>query len=100
MPRVGYAGNVANLFQDTVCNGAVTLDIRAVDLNVDRRGQSEVQNLRDDIGGQKVEGDAGKLSRQLPAQIANVVRGGMVMLVERYENVGVGRADQARSRRA
>ena len=43
--------------------------IRAVNLDVDGRGQSEIQNLGDDVGGQEVEGRAGKSRGQLSPQL-------------------------------
>ena len=38
--------------------------VGAVDLDVDGRGQAEVEDLRDDVGGQEVEGGAGELARE------------------------------------
>ena len=58
------AGHVAHLVQDAVGDAAIALDVGAVDLDVDRRGQAEIQDLGDDVRGQEVEGDAGKSLRQ------------------------------------
>ena len=44
---------------------AIACDVGAFDLNVDGRGQAEVQDLGDDVGRQEVERGAGKLARQL-----------------------------------
>ena len=41
-------------------NVVVGLEIVAVDLRVDRRGQAEIQHLADDVGGLKVHRDVGK----------------------------------------
>ena len=89
--RVGHAGHVANLFQDVIRNRAIRLDIGAVDLNIHRRRQSEIQNLRDDVGREKIKRHAGKFGGQILAQVADVIRSGMVVFVKRDENVRVGR---------
>ena len=47
--------------------------IGAFNLHVDGSRQAEVENLRDDVGGKKVERRAGKIARQLLAQFANIV---------------------------
>ena len=51
-------------------------DVVALDLHVDRRRQSEVENLGDDVGGQEIEGDAGKLAAAACwRKLAHIVRG-------------------------
>ena len=52
----------------------IGIHIRADDLNVERRGQTEVEDLIHDVGGQKIKRDAGKFACQLRAQRTNVVR--------------------------
>ena len=42
----------------------IGLQVVAVDLRVDSRGQAEIQHLADDIGGLKVDGDIRKLTRR------------------------------------
>ena len=49
--RVGDAGHLANLVQYLVGDLPIALDVGSFDLNIDRRRQAEVQNLRDDIRG-------------------------------------------------
>ena len=58
------------------------LRARADDLHVDRRGQAEVQDLADDVGGQERERRARKFPRQALAQLADVV-GGRAVIVRR-----------------
>ncbi len=53
--RVGGAGNIADLVQHALGQGAVAVEIRADDLNIDRRGEAEVQNLRHDVHRQHIE---------------------------------------------
>ncbi len=65
--QVDQAGHLAELVQHLVGDPAIALDVGALDLHVDRRGQAEVEDLRDDVGGQEVEGHAGKLLRQRSA---------------------------------
>ena len=61
-------GTWRNLVEHLVGDCAVAFDVGAVDLDVDRRGQAEVEDLGDDVGGQEVERRAGKFARQLLAQ--------------------------------
>ena len=53
---------------------AVRLHVVADDLQVDRRGRAEIQDLADHVGRQESEGGAGKLPRQLLAHRLDVVR--------------------------
>jgi len=69
-------------------------DVVAFYLNVHRRGNSEVENLRRDVGRKKVEGGAGKLARQFIAQIANIVRCRVMVGLERDFDVGVVRSNR------
>ena len=68
--RVGGAGNVADLVEHVFGQGAVAVEIGPDDLDVDGRGQAEVENLGHDVDGQHVEGDAGILAGQHAAQAA------------------------------
>ena len=74
--EVDEAGDGAKLVEHVAGDGAVACVVGAVDLDVDGRGQAEVEDLRDDVGGQEVEGGAGELARQAFAQGADVVGGG------------------------
>ena len=46
---------------------------RSDHLHVDRRGQSEVENLADDVGGLEEEVEVGKLAVQARAQLADII---------------------------
>src|SRR5439155_24445887 len=74
---------------------AIALDVRPFDLDVDRGRLAEVEDLRHDVGGQEVEGDAGELDGQLLSERADVVGGGPVVRLQRDEDVRVGRPDDA-----
>ena len=63
-------GDVADLRQKLVRVGKIRAKIVAPHLQIDRRGRPEIQDLADDIGGQKRERHAGKAPRQLVAQPA------------------------------
>ena len=56
--RVDDARHRAHLLQDLVGDVAVVVDVGAVDLDVDRRRQAEVQDLGDHVGRQRIERDA------------------------------------------
>ena len=66
--RVGKARNEAQLAQQLLRVGVIRLQVRAADLQVDRRGRAEVQDLADDVGRQEREGHAGEARGQLFAQ--------------------------------
>ena len=72
---VGDARDVADLRQELVGVGEVRVEIVAADLQIDRRGRAEIQDLADDIRRQKREGHAGETPRQLVAQAIDVVGG-------------------------
>ena len=63
--NVGRAGNVPHAVRDTLRNGVVALHVGADDLHVDGSGQSEIQDLGDDIRRLEEEFDAGKALRQI-----------------------------------
>ena len=60
--HVHRAGNVAKLIGDFVGDVVIRLLVPADDLDVNGRGQPEVQDLADDVGRLKKEGDA----REMP----------------------------------
>ena len=62
--QIGDAGNRADALEQVRGIGVVGLLIATNDLNVDRRRQAEVQDLRDDIGRQERKGRPRKLLRQ------------------------------------
>ncbi len=94
--HVSGAGNapqpVGNLLRDLVVGRHVGAD----ELNVDGRRQAEVQDLGDDVGRLEEELHARELPRQLLAQLADVVRRRMmVLLIQAHQNFCVAGADHA-----
>jgi len=63
--RVRHAGHLRNPLQELRRQDAVAVEIIADHLHVDWRGQAEVEDLRDDVGGQKGESRVRKEFRQL-----------------------------------
>ena len=61
---------------DLSCDGVIGLGVRerSDDLDVDRRGESEIENLADDIGGLEEEGQVRVVVIEAGAQLADVVR--------------------------
>ena len=78
--HVGCAGNLAHAARDLLGDVVILSERsqRPDNLHVDRRGQSEVQNLADDIGGLEKERQLGKLAAQLAPHFANVIPRGAV----------------------
>ncbi len=77
--RVRRARDVFDLIEQLVCILAVPLNIVADDLDIDGRGQSEVQNLADDIGWQKIKSHAGKIAAERLAQRMDILVGRSVI---------------------
>ncbi len=75
---------------------AIARDIRTVDLNIDGGRQTKVQCLGDNVSRKKIERSSGKLAGELLAQRAHVVCGRVMLLFERDEHVGIGRAGEPR----
>ncbi len=73
--NVGQARDAAKLGEHGVGKLITFSHIVAFELNIERSGQSEVQDLGGDIGGQKIEGGSGKDSRQFSAKCADIIRG-------------------------
>src|SRR4029453_7993847 len=93
--EIGETGNPAKLVEDLVGDLPVALDVGPFDLHVDGRRKTEVQDLRHDVGGHEVEGNAGKLLGQPAAERAHVILGRSVTFLQRHQDVRVGGADEA-----
>jgi hypothetical protein len=93
--QVDEARHLAKLSQDPVRQLAVALDVRALELNVDRRRQAEVQDLGDDIRRHEVKRGPGERARQGLAQLPDIVGRGTVIGLESDQYVGVACADGA-----
>ena len=94
--KIHRAGYGAKLSEKAGGESVIGDQVWAGDLNIDGRRQAEVQNLADDVGGQEVERHAGKLARQLAAQLVDIEIRGPVAGLERHQNVGVHGADWRR----
>ena len=82
--HVGRAGNLAHLICDPLRDVVIRAHIRAHDLDVDRRGQSEIKNLRHDIGGLEEEFHAWETRREFAPQPADIAcRRMMVFRIQR-----------------
>ena len=64
--HVGCAGDARNALADFLRHGVIGVALVARDLDVNRRGQAEVKNLRHDVGGLEKESQIGKLGPQIP----------------------------------
>ena len=78
--RIDCAGHIADLIEHALCDCAVAIQVRADDLDIDGRGEAEVENLGHDVHRQHIKSHAGILAIQLLAQSLHVGRGGMVVL--------------------
>ncbi len=96
--RIGRAGNIADLVEHAFGEGAVAIQIRADNLDVDGRREAEVQNLRDNVHRQHIKRDAGILLGQHAAQALHISRGGVVIRAQLHLDVRVGGADRRRGR--
>ena len=90
--RSAAPGNRLDPAQQLVRKLTVGLKVVSHDLNIDRRRQSEVQNLADDVGRQERKIDAGKFVRPTStASRGRIPRWAMVR-GQGDHDVGVGRA--------
>ena len=71
-------------------------DVHAHDLHVDRTRQAEIQGLAHDIGRQECKRRRRKILPERAAQPALIVGAGMMLLLQRNENIGITRADRGR----
>ena len=94
--RVGDPGNMADLRQELGCEGAAGLEIIACDLDVDRRGRPEIEDLAHHIRRKERERGARKRPRELLAQRLHVIVGRGCSFAQGHENVVVEDADRAR----
>ncbi|ARF90813.1 putative autotransporter protein [Burkholderia cenocepacia] len=94
--RVDEPAHAAQLREQRVRDRAVLVELVADDLDVDRRGQSEVEDLADDVGRQERERHAGERLREHVAQLRDVRGGRRVIRLQRDEHVGVLGADRVR----
>ena len=94
--HVGSARNTPQPIGNLLRDGVVGCHVGANQLNVDGRGQAEVQDLGDDVGRLEEKLHTGKLPRQTLAQLADVVRCGMmVLLIQAHQDFRVAGADHA-----
>ena len=85
-----------DLLRDLVVGGGVA----AQHLDVDGRGQAEVQNLVGDVGGLEEEDHVGELLVEPLAQAVGVFGGGAVLLrLERDQDIAIADADASGCRR-
>src|SRR5579862_9168651 len=73
--QVSRPWHVSNSLHQFACPLPVAFEIVAHHLNIDGRGQSKVQNLRDHVRGEKSKHYSGKLLRQAQAQLVDVFSG-------------------------
>src|SRR6185312_12082608 len=79
----------ANAFEQIGGVGIVGRLIVADDLNIDRRRQSEIQDLGDDVGGQERKRRARKFLRQKRTQRFDDALARRVILLERNERIAI-----------
>src|SRR5260370_25957869 len=75
--------------QQSVGIGSVALEVVADDLNINRRGQTEIQNLSDHIGRQESKGHAWKILSKADPKIMDIAGLLMVVLGEAYQDVRI-----------
>ena len=93
--HVHGTGHAADLIHEPRGDFAVLHLVAADDLNVKRRGQTKVQRLADNVGGQKIKHIAREIAVQNLAQPANIIFRRRVAVVQRNQNVRVARPDHA-----
>ncbi len=74
----------------------IVREIRTHKLHVNRRWQSEIQNLADDIGRLKVKRRPWKFTGECFSQLADVILGGMMIFLQGDQDFGIRSADGSR----
>ena len=93
---VGGAGNLSHPVGDLLGDEVIALHVGADDLDVDGRRQAEVQDLGDDVGRLEEELHSREVPGQFLAQLADVLRRGMMVLfIQSHQDLGVAAADHA-----
>ena len=92
------AGNLPHLLQHIVGHATVGIDVLAADLDVDRRRQTEIEDLGDHVCRQRIKRDGGKVARQRQPDLLHIAIGRMMVFLELDHDVGVGGTDHARRR--
>jgi len=86
--QIDGAGDAAQFLQEIIGELAVVRSVEPDDLDIDRRGQTEIQYLAHHVGGRKANGGGRVRNGQPGAKRADVGRGGFVM--PRQVDVDVG----------
>ena len=85
--------HVPKLAQYPICNLTILRNVRPFDLNVHRRGQTEIENLCNDVGRLKVERGSRELAPELASELSYVVRRGTMIRLEGHNDIGIAGAD-------
>ena len=91
--RVGNARNGGDAVAELVGNGKIGRPVIADGPHVDLRRQAEIQDLGDDVGRLEIEDDLGEGVGKHLAQLAHVVGGRRVALLQRHHDHTVVGAD-------
>jgi hypothetical protein len=87
--------NGTHLLGNLRCDRVVVGYILSHDLNIERSRDSEVQRLRDDVGRFEVERCPRKAFWQFLPQVRDVVSRGVVIWLQRRQNIRIGIADRS-----
>ena len=95
--HIGSSVHVTQTVGDLLGDDVVALHVLTGDLDVNRCGQSKVENLGHDIGRLKEELHAGELAGQVFPQSPDVALSGVMMLgIEADQDLRIAGADDAR----
>jgi hypothetical protein len=89
------AGDFADFCRHLLRDGEIALHVVTYELDVNRGGETEIQDLAHDVGRLEKEFDAGEFARQFRAQLRDEVGGRVVVLgIEGHKNFSVRRPDR------
>src|SRR5258708_20345918 len=91
--HIHRAGHGTNLVRYVCRNGEIVRKVRTHDLNIDGGGQAEIENLADDVRRLEEERCPRESFGKLLAQLLDILRGRMMLSLERYQDLGIGSAD-------
>src|SRR5580692_4021683 len=94
--QVNRARHAAKLAEQVGGKPVVRIQVEPGYLDIDGCGQAEIKRLANDVSRQEIERNAGELSGQFAAELANVEIGRPVIGVESNQNIGVHGAHRRR----
>src|SRR5258708_4182966 len=94
--QVGQPGHLVQIRHDLLGDFVIRLNVASFNLDVNRRGQAEIQNLGHDVRRRKIESGPWELPRKLSTKNSNIISGGGMVPAQRHQHIGIVGSNHAR----